>query len=106
MRKNIPDHIGVRGVRMHNLKDLNVYIPLNRVAGISGSGRSSPAPGILYSEGSGRYPESLSACTRRRMGEPSRAEVDEVRYVPAALALRQRPGIAVVSVGLRGLRKL
>ena len=93
---DIPDHIEVRGARMHNLKNLDVDVPLNRIvgiAGISGSGKSSLALGTLYAEGSRRYLESLSSYTRRRMTQATRAEVDNVRYVPAALALHQRPGV-------------
>lgn len=93
---DIPDHIEVRGARMHNLKNLDVDVPLNRIvgiAGISGSGKSSLALGTLYAEGSRRYLESLSTYTRRRMTQATRAEVDNVRYVPAALALHQRPGV-------------
>ena len=92
----IPDRIEVRGARMHNLKNLDVDIPLNRIvgiAGVSGSGKSSLALGTLYAEGSRRYLESLSTYTRRRMTQATRAEVDDVRYVPAALALHQRPGV-------------
>ena len=63
------------------------------IAGVSGSGKSSLALGVLYAEGSRRYLEALSTYTRRRMTQASKASVDEVLYVPAALALHQRPGV-------------
>ncbi len=91
-----PDKIEIRGGRVHNLKNIDVDVPLNRIvgiAGVSGSGKSSLALGILYAEGSRRYLESLSTYTRRRMTQAEKAQVDEVLHVPAALALRQRPGI-------------
>ena len=94
--KAAPTHIEVRGGRVHNLKNIDIDIPLQKlvaVAGVSGSGKSSLALGILYAEGSRRYLEALSTYTRRRMTQAEKARVDAVRYVPAALALRQRPGV-------------
>ncbi len=99
MRAGQPDVIKVRGARVHNLRNVDVDIPLGElvgIAGVSGSGKSSLALGTLYAEGSRRYLDALSTYTRRRISQAPRATVDEVLHVPAALALRQRPGVGGV----------
>lgn len=91
-----PVAVQIRGARVHNLKNVDVDVPLNKIvgiAGVSGSGKSSLALGVLYAEGSRRYLDALSAYTRRRMTQAAKADVDEVLHVPAALALHQRPAV-------------
>ena len=96
-----PACIKVRGGRVHNLKNIDVDIPLNKIvgiAGVSGSGKSSLALGILYAEGSRRYLESLSTYTRRRMTQAEKAQVDEVLHVPAAIALEHHPADSRIGI--------
>ena len=90
------DHIEIRGARVHNLKNIDLDVPLGKlvgIAGVSGSGKSSLALGILYAEGSRRYLEALSAYTRRRLTQASEANIDSIESIPAALALHQRPAV-------------
>lgn len=90
------DHIEVRGGNVHNLKNIDVDIPLNKfvaISGLSGSGKSSLAMGILYAEGSRRYLDALSTYTRRRISQNKRSDVQAVRHIPSAIALKQRPNV-------------
>ena len=90
------EEIEIKGAKVHNLKNISVNVPLNKIvgiAGVSGSGKSSLALGVIYAEGSRRYLEALSTYTRRRISQAPKAQVDEILHVPAAIALRQRPGV-------------
>ena len=94
--EKLPQQIEVRGGKVHNLKNIDIDIPLHQfvaISGLSGSGKSSLAMGILYEEGSRRYLEALSTYTRRRLKTGNKANVESVKHIPSALALRQRPAI-------------
>lgn len=96
LKNDVPDKIEIRGARVHNLKNIDASIPLGQlvgIAGVSGSGKSSLALGVLYAEGSRRYLESLSTFTRRRIAQAGKAVVDSIEHIPAAVALQQRPSI-------------
>ena len=107
-KTRIPERIEIRGAKVHNLKNVDVNIPLHQIvgiAGVSGSGKSSLALGVLYAEGSRRYLDSLSTYTRRRMTQAARADVDEVLYVPASLEpSAYRRVVKVLSYGGRDMR--
>ena len=92
----LPSQIEVRGAKVHNLKNIDVNIPLHKfvaISGLSGSGKSSLAMGILYEEGSRRYLDALSTYMRRRIKQGAQADVTSVKHIPSALALRQRPSV-------------
>ena len=94
--EKLPQQIEVRGGKVHNLKNIDIDIPLHQfvaISGLSGSGKSSLAMGILYEEGLRRYLEALSTYTRRRLKTGNKANVESVKHIPSALALRQRPAI-------------
>ena len=100
------DKMEIKGARVHNLKSIDVDVPLNKIvaiSGVSGSGKSSLALGVIYAEGSRRYLESLSTYTRRRISQGERAKVDNILHVPSSLALHQRPNVP--SIGQLSERK-
>lgn len=96
MVNKLPDTIDIYHAKTHNLKDITVHVPLHEqvaIAGVSGSGKSSLAMGVLYAEGSRRYLEGLSAFTRRKIHQAERASVERIDFLPPALALRQCPPV-------------
>jgi excinuclease ABC subunit A len=87
------DAIEVRGARVHNLKNISFSIPINQmtvVTGVSGSGKSSLAFDTIYAEGQRRYVESLSAYARQFLERMDKPDVDEVRGIAPAIAIRQK----------------
>jgi len=89
----MPSEIVLRGVRVHNLKGIDVSIPTRRlvvVTGVSGSGKSSLAFDTLYAEGQRRYVESLSSYARQFLERMEKPQVDEVDGICPAIAIRQR----------------
>ena len=85
--------IEVRGARVNNLKNISFTIPINQmtvVTGVSGSGKSSLAFDTVYAEGQRRYVESLSAYARQFLERMDKPDVDEVRGIAPAIAIRQK----------------
>ncbi|MBI2041509.1 MAG: excinuclease ABC subunit UvrA, partial [Candidatus Nealsonbacteria bacterium] len=89
------DFIKIRGARVHNLKNVNVDIPKNKlvvITGLSGSGKSSLAFDTLYAEGQRRYVESLSAYARQFLGVMDKPDVDKIEGISPAISIDQRKG--------------
>ncbi len=91
--KTKEEHIEVRGARTHNLKNISVSLPINKltvITGVSGSGKSSLAFDTLYAEGQRRYVESLSAYARQFLERMDKPDVDEIIGIAPAIAIRQK----------------
>lgn len=90
---NPKEHIIIKGARMHNLKNVDVAIPRNKmvvITGLSGSGKSSLAFDTLYAEGQRRYVESLSAYARQFLGRLEKPQVDYIKGISPAIAIEQK----------------
>src|SRR2546421_9655248 len=87
------DKITVRGAREHNLKNISVDMPRDRlivITGLSGSGKSSLAFDTIYAEGQRRYVESLSAYARQFLGQMEKPDVDQIEGLSPAISIEQR----------------
>jgi excinuclease ABC subunit A len=89
----VQDSIIIRGAREHNLKNLNVHIPRDRlvvITGLSGSGKSSLAFDTIYAEGQRRYVESLSAYARQFLGQMDKPDLDSIEGLSPAVSIDQK----------------
>src|SRR5665213_169973 len=87
------DHITIRGAREHNLKNVSLTIPRDKLVvftGLSGSGKSSLAFDTIYAEGQRRYVESLSAYARQFLGQMEKPDVDSIEGLSPAIAIEQK----------------